>query len=424
MVPGTNLRIPKIGARHHFFICALFILIAYVVCCSLGRTTHGFIAYYGGSRLLVNGELGPAAYDDTWFTKYVQRLTATGVIEVFRPNPPPMALIAIPVVWFGPLEARAMWLTASLAALAVASSALLRSGQRCLAPFPVAATLILLLNPAVFANLRTGQVYLFLFATFTAVALALIRGRDALAGVLLGLALALKTSGLPLMLLLVVGRRFRAVVAALVVWTAVTLVVTPFVDLEMWRRYPAEVWDFLQRPAAMSTGYQATQSLFRRLCIADPQWNPSPAGDCAGVAQVAPALITAIAVLLTLVLSWWATAELWIAAGVCLSVLVFPVAQEEHFALLGLPLVLLIRAGGSNSTARARVPLWGWLAFAALFLIPLESTAFRFTDGWSVLAAYPRVYAAWLLWGFTVWAMFRSSAHPRAGTQSGVPHRS
>jgi hypothetical protein len=34
---------------------------------SAGSMTHGFVAYYAASRLLVSGELGPIAYDDRWF---------------------------------------------------------------------------------------------------------------------------------------------------------------------------------------------------------------------------------------------------------------------------------------------------------------------------------------------------------------------
>ena len=32
-------------------------------------------------------------------------------------------------------------------------------------------------------------------------------------------------------------------------------------------------------------------------------------------------------------------------------------------------------------------------------IVPLELTAERFTVGWWALLAYPRLYAAWLLWG-------------------------
>ena len=62
---------------------ALSILIAYTAAASIGRTTHGFIAYYGAARLFIDGELSADAYDDGWFHAYVQRITDTGVREIF-----------------------------------------------------------------------------------------------------------------------------------------------------------------------------------------------------------------------------------------------------------------------------------------------------------------------------------------------------
>jgi hypothetical protein len=418
MVPGTNLRFPKIGARHHFLgvFCAFVVLTAYVVCCSLGRNTHGFVAYYGAARLLIAGELGPEAYSDEWFTAYVQRITASEVIEVFRPNPPTMALMAVPVAFLRPLEARAAWLFASLAALAVGVAALLKWARPPETALAIAVVLIVLLNPAVVANLRTGQAYLFVFAALTGVALALARGRDVVAGSLLGTTLALKATGVPLFLLLIVRRRARAVAAATIVATILVALVTPFIGNDMWRRYPAEVRAFLERPAASATGYQTTRSLLRRLCIADPQWNPAPAADCPALADVVPPVLIAAALVLTAVASTRSATAPWIAAALCLSVLVQPVAGEPPYVLLGIALWLVLSAGGAQAP-----PLRIGLAFAALFLVPLEYTAQRFTDGWSALAGYPRVYAAWLLWGLAIWAMLRRIGHPRAATQSHVP---
>jgi hypothetical protein len=56
--------------------------------------------------------------------------------------------------------------------------------------------------------------------------------------------------------------------------------------------------------------------------------------------------------------------------------------------------------------------------FGVLYFVPLEYTAQVFTDGWSVLAAYPRLYALWLLWGLAVMAM--ATAAPRVGNNRSV----
>jgi hypothetical protein len=155
----------------------------------------------------------------------------------------------------------------------------------------------------------------------------------------------------------------------------------------MWTVYPDHVRAYVNRPASSVTAYQTTLSLFRRLCVADPVWNPSPAASCSSIAFVVPAVLTGGATLLTAILAARSRRpESFLAAAAALSVLTLPAVAEPHFVLLGIPLLL--------------IPLRPWeLAIAGtLLIIPLEITAERFTSGWSALLAYPRLYAAWLLW--------------------------
>jgi len=70
---------------------------------------------------------------------------------------------------------------------------------------------------------------------------------------------------------------------------------------------------------------------------------------------------------------------------VTLSVLSLPAAAEPHFVLRAIPLALL------------RLSVLEFVVIAALLIVPLEFTAGRFTTGWAVLFAYPRLYGAWLL---------------------------
>ena len=105
---------------------AITILTGYGAAVSIGRTTHGFIAYYAAARLFVAGDLSTDAYDDRWFGGYVQRITGTGVREIFTPNPPAMALMAVPLAGLQPQPARSIWLLASILAYAAAIALLLR----------------------------------------------------------------------------------------------------------------------------------------------------------------------------------------------------------------------------------------------------------------------------------------------------------
>jgi hypothetical protein len=354
---------------------------------SASSITHGFVSYYTASRLLISGELGPLAYDDRWFGEVVQRLTASNVREIFSPNPPTMALMALPVAGLDASSARIVWLVVSLLVFLVGAAVLARYQAGRNRDLPVPVLWLMLLSPAVFTNLRIGQAYLIVFAMFAATAVFLLRGRGRLAGISLGSLLALKMSGTAVVLILIARRQWIPLAWAIAAAAALALAVTPFIDPGMWWIYPSEVQAFVARPAGSVTAYQTTLSLARHLCVADPQWNPSPAANCAPIAFIVPALLIVAATIVTVAFARRAARdEAWIAAAATLSVLSLPAAAESHYVLMGVPLALL----------RLTVP--ELVAISALLLVPLEITAERFTDGWWALLAYPRLYAAWILW--------------------------
>ena len=227
---------------------AITILTGYGAAVSIGRTTHGFIAYYAAARLFVAGDLSSDAYDDRWFGGYVQRITGTGVREIFTPNPPAMALMAVPLAGLQPQPARSIWLLASILAYAAAIALLLRHAPLTSTRWLPVAVFLLLVNPPVLANLRLGQAYLFVAAGYALMASMVIRNRQPLAGAVSGVLFALKTTGGPLFLLLATTRRWRALttgVAAIGVVMALTAV---RVDRSMWTAYPDAVSEMLNRP--------------------------------------------------------------------------------------------------------------------------------------------------------------------------------
>jgi len=400
------------------YALALAILLGYVVF-SATRVTHGFVAYYAASRLLTAGQLGPTIYNDDWFQRFVQELTGSEVLEIFGPNPPTMSLMAVPVAWLDHTAARSVWLVASLAAFMVSIAMMGRAaGQSQVVP-PVLLALVLL-NSAVFANLRTGQAYLFVSALLAATCLSLVRGRASLAGIFLGVALALKSSGVALIVMLAAQRRWRTLGVALLVVCGAALLVWLSADPQTWVAYADYVQAFVARPSSSATAYQTTLGFARRLCVADAVWNPSPAANCASLAMAVPALILASAVGVTILVARDASMRHWLAAAVCLSELTLPVAAEPHFVSLVIPILLL---WPFNELGRRRL---AFLALVAVLLwIPLDWTAHVFTSGWTALAAYPRLYAAWLLWAAAVFAMIAPTEQPEAlrhqGTSAPVP---
>ena len=115
------------------------------------------------------------------------------------------------------------------------------------------------------------------------------------------------------------------------------------------------------------------------------------AANCASIAYLAPAVINGAATSFAMWLaSRSARFEPALAAATTLSVLTLPTVAEPHYVLMAIPLALL------------RLSTVETLLAGALLIVPLEWTAERFTVGWWSLLAYPRLYAAWLLWALSI----------------------
>jgi len=383
MAPVRGPWTPLVG------LAAIGVLVAYALVAALPRTTHGFAAYYTAARLLLAGELDARVYDDQWFGAQVRQQTQSGVIEIFGPNPPTMALAAAPLAAFDHRTARTIWILGSLALLALGAWSLVRLIESGEARGAVLIAL-LLLSPSVFANLLDGQIYLSLFALLVAVSLALLKKYDVIAGVLLGIALATKTSGAPLLLLLIVLRRWRAAGAAVITVGALAGAVWVTSGSAIWGRYPAYVAEFIARPASTVTAYQTTRGFLKHVC---PGCTPLSAD----------ALMVGI-VVVTAVLIWKREVldQLALAATVTLSILILPIAEDTQFVLLGVPLALWMSV---ENVSRAML-----LAVGILLIVPSAWTIHAFATGWSSLLAYPRLYAAWLLW-FGIAVSLYANAH-------------
>jgi hypothetical protein len=387
----------------------LLLLAIYARTVSTGRLTHGFVAYHTAARLLLEGRTGPQVYDFAWFQAEVQRRTDTGVLEIFGPNPPTMSLLALPVAAFEPRVARAFWLFISLAALAATVFVLApETRARRASMLPIAVALVLL-SPSVFANLRTGQGYLVVGACFAGTAIALARRRDTPAGICLGLAVVLKTAGLPWLLVLAMAPRRRAFGAALATITLVALFSLPWIGLETWRTYPGAIAAFVARPTTGITAYQTTLGFARHWC---GPGLPGAEGltSCATMATAAAWLVLAVALGLTGRAIRHAPSPLASAAGVTLSLLCIPIAEDHQFVLLAVPVLALL----------ATAPGWGWAAASVLLVVPADLTIERYTAGWPSAFGYPRLYATWLLWALTMHGIYAA----RAKEDGPVPERS
>lgn len=363
-----------------------------------GPLTHGFAAYVTAARALRGGLLGAWVYDEPRFIDFVQRTLGTAAIDIFGPNAPAMALLLWPLAGWPPAVARAVWLGVSIGAWGWTMRPGWTGPGSASSSRVVWLAAVLLVTPAVWANLRTAQAYLVVAALLAAAAWCLQTRREFSGGALAGAVLVTKTAGLALLPALAVRRRWGAVIATTAVYAGAIAVTSGGDGLAAWSRYPSYARDFAADPRTMVAAYQSTAGLIRHLCAADARWNPFPAADCAAVARLAPWILLGGALLVTLQLArrddrdprWW------IAATLTLSVLLVPAAEEHQFVQLAAPALLVAAAQGETR------PWWPWLAFVALLVVPLGIAPEDVPRGWGAVLAYPRLAAAWWLWGLTI----------------------
>jgi len=375
---------------------------------------HGFMGNYVPSVLLVQGKLGPQAYDNEWFIQQVRIVTGQPISEVLAPSLPTVSLLALPFTFLQPQPARELWiwfnlfiLLAGLGLLVTTYAQLDQSKAR----FSLWLTFIAFsfIFPPVAANFLAGQSIILFFGLFVLTLFGLVNRQDWLVGLTLGLALILKTTGLPLWLLLIVHRRWQALGWGIATTASIALVSLPWIGIDTWWAYLQAIWNITGGPISAVTAYQTTYGFFTHLFRFDLTWNPAPILDWPGLAQPLTLFVTIATMTITLWLGRVTALVIdFFAALIPLGVVLLPVGEEHHFIILLLPIFILVNDLIEHSSAKESLLLDWLLLGLALFLlvapIPYEHPAL--SVGWLAILAYPRLFGAWLIWIIVIRRMF------------------
>jgi alpha-1,2-mannosyltransferase len=175
-----------------------------------------FMAYYlPGRALLAGGNV----YDSlpVLANKYEPRVGH----HFEHPSPyPPIALLLLSPLALLPYEhAVSVWSIFEFSCFAITCLLLLRHFGGRNAPTSVIVTILLVIPwRPIFTDLYVGQMMMFLGLLLVLAWLSLRSGRDVLAGFLLGLVLALKLYGWPIIIFLLLSKRFTPVITAILVF--------------------------------------------------------------------------------------------------------------------------------------------------------------------------------------------------------------
>ncbi len=373
-----------------------WLFVARTVMPAANQLTPGFLAYYIGAQALKDGWPGVKLYDEAWFADQVSAVSDNQVRDIFLANPPATAVLWLPLAALPVETARSVWTWLNVAFFGVALWLITYELQ--IARWTlgwVGLVALFSLSAPTREQFQLGQMYVFLLLLHVIGWRAFVRQQDRLAGITLGLAIAIKLSGWPIGLIMLAYRRWRAVRWAVLAAVAAVVVTLPFVSLDAWREWSfVEVPAMMSRPEAAVTAYQTTTGFWQHLFRYHPTFNPAPLADWPGLAT-ALTLLTAVAALGTLVKRRPSDSVAFVAA-VALTELLSPAAEQYHYVLLLLPLAVLWR----ETLERRSIRLLG-ATFVATFLIaaPITYEDPSLAAGWTALLAYPRLYGGWLVWG-------------------------
>jgi hypothetical protein len=397
---------------------ALLILYLSVRVIPTAQTHIGtFAAYYTSAYILAHmPQQISHAYDTDWFAAQFPAAGIYDASDVFSNQPPTMALIVLPLLSLPPVPARLVWSVISMLILLGGLMVLARSLNLSVLWGIWAAPFCILYAP-LRENFSLGQAYLLLFLSLCILFWAIVAPwreksqksvTQAVAGVALGLMLIVKTALVWLWPLLLLARRWRLLLCAVATTLAVALLTLPWIGLEAWRIYVTQLPTLATDPIRYVTAYQTVTSLLGHLLVYDARWNPGSVADWPLAAQG----LTLIVQLSTLAYTA-ARAQLndtrheiralSLAFAAALSTANAPVGEGYHYIAV-LPSLLV--AGWYAWEAKLSWRAWAVLVAAAALLgtqLPYKSP--QLMAGWLALLAYPRVYGAYLLWGWLGWAL-------------------
>ncbi len=318
-----------------------------------------FPNHYVAAKLAWRGEPLRQFYDWEWFQRQIQLSGIEGQLGGYIPYPPLAMLPYLPLAKFPPQQAKQIWLIAQIGFLGVSIWLLARLTKL---SFLETTVLALLSYTSLATNFTLGHVYIFLLFLLSGAVFLLLRGRDFAGGALLGLIFSIKLYAAPFALFFLVRRRWRAFwgmtlsVAALAllaiawfgwdpVWFYVTSVMSRGLDGAIVDPY--------------NPGLGSMAVLLRRLFVPEAELNPHPLFN----APAAFFFLQAFYSLGLLVMALLGlpkrtqTDDTAVAWFILVLFALSPVTAYSHFALLMVPVIVLVR-GAPRAWAAGLIALY------------------------------------------------------------------
>lgn len=374
------------------------------------REYRGYSAYFTATSVMIHQpELAPQLYEQDRFIALILETGFPPISDIFAPNLPTTTLMMLPFLPFSLAVGNGLYYLLMLPAWTLGLG-LLASTLRLPRRWGVWLAAAAWLYAPLRANLSRGQVYVYLFVAVCLIFWLVSRRKETWAGAVAGFLLVVKTAGVWFLLELGVMGRWRWLLAAGAATGSILLLSYPLIGPEVWTTYWQGLPTYLEAQYPPVTAIQSVGGMLRQWFIYDPVWNPTPLAHWPGVVGVLRWGI----LLVSLGITVWAARPrprseaaqlLWLALLMALVVTNAPAAEDYHYLLV---LPSFVVAGWWGWQQKMSWRAWVVLGAAfALVALRIKFTEPFFSQGFVALLAYPRVYGAYLLWGWLLWALRR-----------------
>lgn len=382
------------------FVALALVLAARGIVPALSKTDTDFPNYFTAAKIVADGGNTDRLYDNEWFQDQMRRYQiGKPSAGEFKPFPPSTALLLVPLTRLKPLDALRVVTGVSLLCLVCSIFLLANILSWSLVD---SAVFVLLSGYAVLSGLRFGQPYILVSLSCILGYYARLKGRPLLAGMCFGLFTPIKYFPIVILIYFACRKEWKVVLGGA---TAILIVTSASIGILGWKIHEEFLTSVLgnhliaklEMQDPFTASYQSFDSLFRRLFIFDATLNPQSPYALPRLQGIA-VLITKITILLAAIATLvklarrdagGATAPSIGILGV-VTLLLAPATATYHFALLWLPVGLLINyffRQGARVSASFILGAYSLIGFFPYkFTLPFEGRG-----GLTVLA-YPRLF--------------------------------
>ncbi len=366
--------------------------------------THGFAAYYGFSKLLVEGKDLTNAYDTEYFNAALSRY-GFGQVRDIENNLPTNALIFVPLTPFSPPTAKIIWTIVSLILYALSVTMLLSvnkikwNDNLGLAMISLAC----LWRPS-YENIALGQFYIALLFLFCLSMHGLVRKNLLAPSLSIASTIVLKGYGIVNALWFIFNNRRKSALIVLLSVVGIFTVTLPLFGLNVWSVYYERVlMTFASSPKSGHIAYQTVNSLLLHLFSYDPIWLPSPIVELQPQhLRILILLTSTLIVVYVLYKSRHPSESLepfGYSTALALTVITAPLAEEHHYVLF-LPLVFgILKHYFPAQNGTLKLDFQNILCMIAIIVlaVPIRFKLMQsFTFPW-YLFGYPKLFAGMIL---------------------------